>query len=179
MLNPSTASSVAPTCSGRAAGTSQSVPQTSTPAPMPAAAENARLFARSAGRWSGRRAAKTTVASVTPSRAIQAVIKAVTVRKATVPRPDGPSARVTSSIPTNRPEFPTTCAQKSSAGPLVAEACSTPVLVGSAWLKSGALTHGHSSGSPNAAISRSALSRSGPRAWRVRRCAAFAANSSR
>ena len=75
------------------------------------------MFASSTGRACGRCAAKTTVASVTPSRAIHAVTSAVTVMKATVPLPEAPSARVTSKRPTKRPVLPTICAQKSSADP--------------------------------------------------------------
>ena len=117
MLSARTHSSRLPTPCGRAAGTSQSVPQTTTAPATPIRLEKVKLLVNSSRRAPGRFAAKTTVASVTPSLAIQAVTSAVTVRKATVPRPEGPRARVTSSSPTNSPEFPTICAQKSSAGP--------------------------------------------------------------
>src|SRR5205085_1831132 len=82
------------TPAGRKAGAHQSVPQTTAAPASPAAVEKARLFESSTGRASGRCAAKTTVASVTPSRAIQAVTSAGTVMNATVPLPEGPSAPV-------------------------------------------------------------------------------------
>src|SRR6266516_572644 len=117
MLTPRIASSAAPTPLGRKAGNAQSEPQTTAAPTMPAHVENARLLASRTGRSSGLRAAKTTVASVTPSLAIHAVTRAVTVRNATVPRPDGPRERVTRSNPTNSPELPMICAQNRSAGP--------------------------------------------------------------
>ena len=132
---------------------------------MPAQVENARLFDRSVGRSSGLRAAKTTVASVTPSLAIHAVTSAVTVKKATVPRPEGPSARVTRSNPTNRPEFPTICAQKRNAGPRPEAE--------SGGLDSFAPTHGR----PLLTASTREARRSRPRRWIRSRRSAFAANA--
>jgi hypothetical protein len=87
MLSQSTASSAAPRPAGRAAGTSTSAPHTRVAPEKPAAAENARMFASNAGRASGRCAANTTVDSVTPSLAIQAVTSAVTVIRRWSPCP--------------------------------------------------------------------------------------------
>jgi hypothetical protein len=66
------------------------------------------MFPKSVARSDGLRAKKTTVASPTPKRAIHATSSEVTVMKATVPLPLGPSARAIRSKPTNRPAFPTT-----------------------------------------------------------------------
>ena len=77
-------------------------------------------FVSSAGRSPGRWAVKIVVASLTPSRATRASRIAATVMKAIVPRPDGPSARVTTTSATKSPEFPASWAQKSSAEPRAA-----------------------------------------------------------
>src|SRR5215207_3882751 len=106
-----------PTPGGRASGTNTSAPETSSAPARPAAVPKPRMFESNTGRAAGRRAAKTTVASVTPTRATHAVTRAVTLMNATVPRPPGPRARVTSSKATKSPALPMTCAQKRNAEP--------------------------------------------------------------
>ena len=92
-----------------------------TPAASDVTSEKASRLERSIALTPGRCAASTLVAWPRPTLVIPAVTRAVTVMKATLPRPDGPSPRARSRAATRKPAARTTLATKSRAEPSATE----------------------------------------------------------
>src|SRR5688500_15529730 len=91
------------------------------PATSDVTSENASRLDKSVARTAGRCAARTLVACPRPTLATRDVTSAVTVMKATLPRPDGPSERATSRAATKKPAAPTTLAVKKRTDPWATE----------------------------------------------------------